>query len=73
MQEIKIGDISIKKQIQQSSGRMMSVFTVKDGEGYISAALFDDELLGSDLSKQLGMAYKALYEMGKHAIGKAVE
>lgn len=73
MQEITIGDITIKKQIQPTTGRVMSVFSVKDGEGYISAALFDDELLGKNLSYQLSMAYKAMYEMAKHTIGEAVE
>lgn len=71
MQEITIGYITIKKQIQPSTGRMMSVFSVKDGVGYISAALFDDELSGKNLSYQLGMVYKAMYEMAKHTIGEA--
>lgn len=73
MQEMNIGNIKIAKQTYYLSNRVKITISVKDTEGYLHVDLFEDELIGNDLSSQLLMASGLLAEMAEQAVGKAVE
>ena len=73
MQEMNIGNIKIAKQTDYLSNKVKITISVKDTEGYLHVDLFEDELIGNDLSAQLLMASGFLAELAGQAVGKSVE
>ena len=72
MQEMTIGNIKIAKQSDYLSNRVKITISVKDSDGYLHVDLFEDELIGNDLSAQLLMASGLLAEIAEQAVGRAV-
>lgn len=73
MQEVTIGNIKITKRSDYLSNRVKITISVKDAEGYLHVDVFEDELIGNDLSAQLLMVSGFLAEMAEQAVGKAIE
>jgi hypothetical protein len=73
MQEMTIGNIKIAKQSDYLSNRVKVTISVKDADGYLHVDVFEDKLIGNDLSSQLLMVSGVLAEMAEQAVGGAVE